>query len=90
MNLTRYEQEVVINLNADEDMATVYSANPAWIRKMDALVREFPDVFSVKRQTEISKTYEMPKKLVRIGKPRGLSFAQKENLKKMRDAKIKT
>ncbi len=29
MNLTRYEQEVVINLNADEEMATVYSANPA-------------------------------------------------------------
>lgn len=45
MNLTRYEQEVVINLNADEDMATVYSANPAWIRKMDALVKEFPDIF---------------------------------------------
>ena len=68
MNLTRYEQEVVINLNADEDMATVYSANPAWIRKMDALVKEFPDIFYVKRQTEISKTYEMPKKFVRIGK----------------------
>ena len=33
MNLTRYEQEVVINFNADEEMATVYSANPAWIRK---------------------------------------------------------
>lgn len=29
MNLTRYKQEVVINLNAEEDMATVYSANPA-------------------------------------------------------------
>ena len=34
MNLTRYEQEVVINLNADEDTATLYSANPAWIRKI--------------------------------------------------------
>ncbi len=28
VNLTRYEQEVVINLNADEKMTTVYSANP--------------------------------------------------------------
>lgn len=28
MKLTRYEQEVVINLNADEDEATVYTANP--------------------------------------------------------------
>jgi len=89
MNLTRYEQEVVINLNADEDMATVYSANPAWIRKMDALVKEFPDIFHVKRQTEISKTYEMPKKLVRIGKPSELSHAQRENLEKMRNIKMK-
>ena len=87
MNLTRYEQEVVINLNADEDMATVYSANPAWIRKMDKLVQEFPDVFILKRQTEISKTYELPKKLVRIGKPREISQAQREKLEKMRNAK---
>ena len=89
MNLTRYEQEVVINLNADEEMATVYSANPAWIRKMDALVKEFPDIFYVKRQTEISKTYEMPKKFVRIGKPRELSQAQRENLEKMQNVKMK-
>ena len=89
MSLTRYEQEVVIYFNADEDMATVYSANPAWIRKMDALVKEFPDIFYVKRQTEISKTYEMPKKFVRIGKPRELSQAQRENLEKMQNVKMK-
>ena len=89
MNLTRYEQEVVINMNADEDIATVYSANPAWIRKMDALVKEFPDIFYIKRQTEISKTYEMPKKFVRIGKPRELSQAQRENLEKMQNVKMK-
>ena len=87
MNLTRYEQEVVINFNADEDMATVYSANPAWIRKMDALVQEFPYVFRIKWQTEVSKTYEIPKKYVRIGKPREKSIAQRKNLEKMRNAK---
>ena len=70
MNLARYEQEVVINLNADEEMATVYRDNPARIRKMDALVKEFPDVFRIKRWTEVSKTYEMPKKYIRIGRPR--------------------
>ena len=89
MNFTRYEQEVVLNLNADEDMATVYSTNPSWIRKKDALVKEFPDIFHVKRQTEISKTYEMPKKFVRIGKPRELSQAQRENIEKMRNVKMK-
>ena len=89
MNLTRYEQEVVIDLNVDEEMETVYSANPAWIRKMDALVKEFPDVFRIKRQTEVSKTYELPKKYVRIRKPRGLSSVQRKNLEKMRDIKNK-
>ncbi len=83
MKLTRYEQEIVVNLNASEDKATLYSSNPAWIRKMDALVKEFPDVFRVKRQTEISKTYQFPKKYVRIGKPRELSRAQREHLEKM-------
>lgn len=87
MNHTKYEQEVVINFNADEEMATVYSANPSWLRKMEALAREFPDTFRLIRQTEISKTYEMPKRLVRIGKPRRLSSAQKENLTKMHNAK---
>lgn len=87
MNLTRYEQEVVINFNADDEMATVYSANPAWIRKMDKLCREFPDVFRIRRWTEVSKTYEMPKKYVRIGRPREVSPAQRENLAKMRDAR---
>lgn len=87
MNLTRYEQEVVINLNAEEDTATVYTANPAWIRKMAALAEEFPDTFRLIRSTQISRTYEMPKKYVRIGKPRELSAAQKENLEKMRTAR---
>ncbi len=60
---------------------------PVWIRKMDALVRELPDVFRIKRWMEVSKTYEMPKKYVRIGKPRELSSAQRENLEKMRGIK---
>ena len=89
MKLSRYEQEVVINFNADDEMATVYSANPAWIRKMDKLCKEFPDVFCAKRWTETSKTYEVPKKYVRIGKPRELSSVQRENLEKMRGSKIK-
>ena len=56
MNLTRYEQEVVINFNAEEDTATVYTANPTWLRKMEALAKEFPDTFCLIRQTEISRT----------------------------------
>lgn len=89
MELTRYEQEVVINFNADEDMATLYSANPAWIRKLDALVKELPNVFRIKRWTKVSKTYELPKKYVHIGKPREVSAKQRNTLEKMRDIKRK-
>ena len=83
MKLSRYEQEVVINLNADEDEATVYTANPAWMRKMDKLHKEFPNVIRLKSWTEVSKTYVLPKKLVRIGKPKVLSGAQLRHLKEL-------
>ena len=79
----------MINFNAEEDTATVYSANPSWLRRMDKPVQEFPDVFYVKRQTEVSKTYEMSKKYVRIEKPRKLSSVQRKNLEKMRGTKNK-
>lgn len=38
-NLTRFEQDVVINFNVDKEMATLCSANLPWIRKGDAPVR---------------------------------------------------
>jgi hypothetical protein len=85
MKLSRYEQEVVINLNADEDEATVYTANPAWMRKMDKLHKEFPNVIRLKSWKEVSKTYVLPKNLIRIGKPRTLSEAQLRHLQDLRD-----
>lgn len=89
MKLSRYEQEVVINLNADEDEATVYTANPAWIRKMDKLCKEFPEIIRLKLWTEISKTYILPKNLVRIGKPRILSEAQLRHLQELQNKEQK-
>ncbi len=87
MKLSRYEQEVVINLNADEDEATVYTANPVWIRKMDKLHREFPEIIRLKSWTEVSKTYVLPKNLIRIGKPRTLSEAQLRHLQELKNKK---
>ena len=83
MKLSRYEQEVVIILNADEDETTVYTANPVWIRKMDKLCKELPEVIRLKSWTEVSKTYALPKNLIRIGKPRTLSEAQLGHLQEL-------
>ena len=85
MKLSRYEQEVVINLNADEEEATVYTANPVWMRKKDKLHKEFPDIIRLKSWTEVSKTYVLPKNVVRIGKPRILSEAQLRHLQDMQN-----
>ena len=85
MKLSRYEQEIVINFNADEKEATVYTANPAWVRKMDKLCNEFPEIIRLKSWTEISKTYVLPKNLVKIGKPRTLSEAQLRHLRELQN-----
>ncbi|MDO4978254.1 MAG: hypothetical protein Q4E53_13465 [Eubacteriales bacterium] len=76
--LSRYEQETIINFNAGEEMATVYTRDPAVIRKLDSLVIEFPEVYRCIRVTDIDKTYEMPKSSVSYRKPRRLSEEQRE------------
>ena len=37
MKLTKYEQETIINFNNDEQEASIYTASPQMMRKLDAL-----------------------------------------------------
>lgn len=76
--LTRYEQETLINFNAGEKMATVYTRDPAVIRQMDALVTEYPQTFRCISETDIDKTYELPKSAVTYRKPRRITSEQRE------------
>lgn len=78
MKLTRYEQETIINFNAQDKMATLYTCDPAVMRKVDALVIEYPDTFKCIGETDIDKTYEMPKFVVTYRKPRRLSDEQRK------------
>lgn len=64
MQLTKYEQETIINYNAGELYATVYTRDKAVMRKLDTLVTEFPEVYRLVGETDIDKTYEMPKRYV--------------------------
>ena len=82
MKLTRYEQETIINFNAGEQTATLYTRDPAVMRKVDALVIEYPDTSKCIGETDIDKTYEMPKSFVSYRKPRRLSEEQREAAKK--------
>ena len=78
MRLTRYEQETIINFNAEDKTATLYTRDPAVMRKVDALVIEYPDTYKCIGETDIDKTYEMPKSFVSYRKPRRLSEEQRE------------
>jgi hypothetical protein len=43
-NLTNYEMETVVNHNAEEQTATVYtSRDKLVVRKLDRLVADYPD-----------------------------------------------
>ena len=79
MNLTKYEQETIINYNAGEQIATVYTADKAVMRKIDALVTEYPDIYRVVNETDIGKEYSMPKLYVGYRKPRRISEEQRIN-----------
>ena len=78
MKLTRYEQETIVNFNAEESDAIVYTRDKAVMRQLDALVTEYPDIFKCIGETDIDKTYEMPKSVVTYRKPRRLSEEQRE------------
>ena len=83
MKLTRYEQETVLNYNAEEQTATVYTRDKAVMRKLDTLVADFPDTYKLMKQDEVSKTYSFPKSYVSYRKPRTVSTEQRERARQM-------
>ncbi len=78
IKLTRYEQETIINFNADDKTAELYTRNPAIIGQLDSLVTEYPDTFKCVGETDIDKNYVMPKTAVTYRKPRRISEAKRE------------
>lgn len=59
-------------------MAILYTRDPAVMRKVDSLIIEYPDTFKCIGETDIDKTYEMPKSVVTYRKPRRISEEQRE------------
>ena len=77
-NLTKYEMETVVNYNAGEQTATVYTRDKSVMRRLDRLVADYPDSYKLLNQMEIDKTYSMPKSFVTYRKPRTVSDEQRE------------
>lgn len=71
MRLSRYEQEVIVNFNAGDEEASLYTSNPVWIRKMDKLLEQNPEQFRSGRVVTVrgkivSKEYSFPKRFITI------------------------
>lgn len=87
MKMTRYEQATIVNYNAGEHAATVNTTDKVVMRKLDALVADFPSIYKLIKQTDNDKTYFMPKSYISYRKPRELSNEQREQARQ-RIAKI--
>ena len=78
MKVTRYEQKTIINFNTSEQNATLYTRDPAVMRKVDALVIGSPDTFKCVGETDIDKTYELPKSSITYRRPKDITEAQRK------------
>ena len=78
MRLTKYEQETIILMNAGDKEATVYTADRTVMRRLDALVKKYPESYRIVSADGISKTYTMSKTYVSYRKPRNISETQRE------------
>ncbi len=83
MKLSRYEQESILNYNAGEHTATLYTRDKAVMRKLDMLVADFPDTYKLTGQDEVSKTYSFPKSFIGYRKPRAVNTEQRERARQM-------
>ncbi len=91
LKLSGYERETVINFNAAEKTATVYTRDRKVMEAFDSLMTADPNHYSLLRATDIDRTYEMPKSYISYRKPRCLSDEQraaaKDRINKMNSKK---
>lgn len=76
--LGRISDQSYADMYAVGQTATVYTRDKTVMRRLDALVIEYPDHYRLIGETDIDKTYEMPKSFVSYRKPRRLSEEQRE------------
>ena len=84
-NLTKYEQETIINYNNEEKTASIFTYDKSLIRKIDKRLAEYTEIEVVRRGDDFAE-YRLPKKWIKVGFPRQLSEEQrKEMANRMRE-----
>lgn len=68
-NLTLPERETTVRWDAEERIAHIYTADPVYMRKLDKLVEQFPDVYKPVMRDQYGAKYTVPIKYVSFRKP---------------------
>lgn len=89
MNLTKYEQETIINYNNEEKNASIFTYDKSLIRKLDKRLAEMSDMKLIRRGEDFAE-YSLPKKWIKVAFPRQYSDEQRaEMAERMKAAREK-
>ena len=87
MNLTKYEQETIINYNNEEKTASIFTYDKSLIRKLDKRLAEMPDMRLIRKDEDFAEQ-SLPKKWIKVAFPRQYSDEQRaEMAERMRAAR---
>ena len=89
MRIPREEQETIINFNAKNKIATIYTRDTTFMKQMDRLVSEYPDTFRCRSVSEVDRVYEVPATSVTFRKPRRMSEEQRKAAKERLKSNVK-
>ena len=78
-NLTKYEQETIINYNNEEKVASIFTYDKSLIRKLDVRLSDYPDIKLIKRGEDWAE-YQLPKKWIKVSFPRQLTDEQRAEM----------
>lgn len=86
--LTKYEQEVIIIYNADEEEANLYTTQPRLIEKIKTLIKDRGEEIEVVKEDEQSISVNIPKDWIKI-KPKKVLTEEEKKKAKERFEKVK-
>lgn len=84
--LTQDEQETIIRYDRASDKASIYTADPVVMRRLDDLASKTSAVVEV-RADDYGRWYECPKSMVKVQKPRQVTEETCQRLKAMARSK---
>lgn len=89
MNLSKYEQETIINFNEEEDFADVYTHNVKLMERLDMLAEKYPESCQfLKRRDGECKIYRVDKNLITVRKPYSQARKEKDRARALASGRI--